>query len=469
MAIDFKELEGLLKVSAGGEGEARGLAASALEKGAEAKGLTLAESAALLNIQDPELAGALYRTAAKVKERLYGKRIVLFAPLYLSNHCTNSCLYCGFRSANTDVERNALSRTEVVTEALTLESMGFKRVLLVTGEDPRWSLGYIIESVRAIYAETGIRIVHVNGPPMDVESFKELKAEGVGVYQAFQETYHRPTYARMHPAGLKADFDWRLSVMDRALRAGFADVGIGPLLGLYDHKFDTLASIAHSMDLYKKFGTHAHTISVPRLRPAAGSALTDGLSPVTDADLKKIIAVTRLAVPTAGVVVSTREAAGLRTELMHTGVSQLSAASKTGPGGYTKTEVKKSTKAEKPRLEQFSVNDERPLTSVMASIAAEGLMPSLCTTCYRKGRTGADFHDHTIDGSMGKLCNANAILTLAEFMLEHADNGLKENGLEGLLDGAIRRSIDSITDPKMRREVEEKLKKLEGGQRDLHF
>jgi 2-iminoacetate synthase len=463
MIIDFEEIEELVESTEGGDSRLR--AESALEKGALAKGLTLAEAAALLRVEDPELLEALYRTAAIVKERLYGRRVVLFAPLYLSNHCTNACLYCGFRAPNKAVLRNALTPDSVATEARALESMGFKRILLVTGEDPRWGLDYIIESVRRVYADTGIRIVHVNGPPMNVGDFKRLKAAGVGVYQAFQETYHRPTYELMHPAGRKSDFDFRLDVMDRALSAGFADVGIGPLLGLYDYKFDTLASIAHSIHLFEKFSAHAHTISVPRLRPAANSALTGPGSPVTDTDLKKIVAVLRLAVPTAGVVVSTREGAQLRTELLHTGASQLSAASKTGPGGYSKTGPDGAEKT----LEQFQVNDERPLPEVMASIAKEGLVPSLCTTCYRRGRTGADFFNHTIDGEMEKLCNANAILTLKEYMLAHAGNGLNEDGLEALLDGAIKSSIDSIADPEMKQAVLEKLKQVEGGQKDLYF
>ncbi len=344
----------------------------------------------------------------------------------------------------------------MVGEARLLESMGFKRVLLVTGEDPRWGIDYMVSAIKAVYENTGMRIVHLNAPPMDKESFREIKKAGVGVFQAFQETYHRDTYKLMHPAGRKSDFDWRLTVMDRAVGAGFRDVGIGPLLGLYDYRFDCLATIAHSKHLYTKYGAHAHTISVPRLRPAAGSGLRETPVPVTDTELKKIVAVFRLAVPTAGVVVSTREPAGLRSVLMHSGASQMSAASRTDPGGYS---VNK-----RPSLEQFSTNDHRSLAEVMKSIIDEGFVPSLCTTCYRVGRTGAEFMEKTASGGMEKFCSANAALTLKEFLTDYSRNGMK-----GDLERAIRLSLGEIKDPAMRKAVQERLKEIEDGRRDLFF
>ncbi|HXI09169.1 MAG TPA: [FeFe] hydrogenase H-cluster radical SAM maturase HydG, partial [Thermodesulfobacteriota bacterium] len=344
--------------------------AGILEKAAEGRGLTLEDAAVLISVEDPELREALCRTAGAVKEKTFGKRVVLFAPLYLSNYCTNGCLYCGFRGSNRSVARKALTPDEVVTEARTLVEMGFKRVLLVTGEDPRWDLGYIIDCVQAVYRSTGMRIVHVNAPPMDTRSLGRLKAAGVGVFQVFQETYHRPTYERVHPAGRKKDYDFRIEVMDRAMEAGFGDVGIGALLGLYDYRFDTLATLAHSFHLYRKFGAHAHTISIPRLRPASDFAMNEVPWPVSDEDFKKIAAVYRLTVPTAGVVVSTREPAGLRNSLINSGATQLSAASRTNPGGYSKEGS--------DTLEQFSTNDHRTLAEVMRSIVDEGGLPSLC-------------------------------------------------------------------------------------------
>lgn len=426
-----------------------------LTKAGAARGLTLEEAALLLSIRKAEWRELLYNAAAEVKRKIFGSRVVLFAPLYLSNYCTNGCLYCGFRSSNKDVRRKALATDEVVREARALEEMGFNRVLLVTGEDERYGVDYIAGCVTAVYEKTGIRIVHVNAPPMDTDSLAELKAAGAGVYQSFQETYHRPTYEKMHPWGAKKDYDWRLTVMDRAMEAGFEDVGIGPLLGLADWRFDTLATIAHSYHLYEEFGAHAHTISIPRLRPASGSELEWVPRTVTEEDLKVVVSVFRLAVPTAGVVVSTREPEELRSRLLHTGATQLSAASKTNPGGYAAAE---------DSLEQFSTHDHRGLAEVMASIIKEGYLPSLCTTCYRVGRTGAEFTKKTISGGMERFCQANAILTLKEYAVEHGGEAT-EAGLEGIIASAV----DEITDPVFKKVVLERLAEIEAGKRDLYF
>ncbi len=450
MKIDVEKIEGLIKDG----GAALSHAPAILDKAADARGLSLEETAALLSIEDPALLQALYKTAGEVKEKIFGKRVVLFAPLYLSNYCTNGCLYCGFRSSSREVERTALTPQDAVREARVLEKMGFKRVLLVTGEDLRWGLDYVISCVKAIYSGTGMRIVHVNGPPMDVPEFRELKASGVGVYQSFQETYHRPTYEKMHPSGRKRDYRYRLDVMDRAMTAGFDDVGIGALLGLYDFRFDCLSTIAHSHHLYREFGAHAHTISIPRLRPAKG--LEEAPRAVTDEDIKKAVAVYRLSVPSAGVVVSTREPARLRSFLIRAGASQLSAASRTSPGGYA---------GNGEALEQFSTNDRRTLHQVLSSVAEEGLLPSLCTTCYRVGRVGRDFTEKTMAGEMNKFCQANAILTLKEYALDQRGDGA---ALE-TVDKAIASSMDEVKDPVVKKALLEKLEELEKGKRDLFF
>lgn len=426
-----------------------------LGKAASARGLTLEEAALLLSIEDAELTEELFKKAAAVKQKVFGKRVVLFAPLYLSNYCTNGCVYCGFRSSNKDVARKALTTDEVVREARALVEMGFNRVLLVTGEDPRWGLEYIISCVRAVYEQTGMRIVHVNAPPMDAELLEELKSSGVGVYQSFQETYHRPTYEMMHPSGAKRDYDYRLDVMDRALTAGFEDVGIGPLYGLYDAKYETLATIAHSQHLMSEFGTHAHTVSIPRLRPAGGAILDRVPHPITDTKLKQIVAVLRLSLPSAGVVVSTRESAELRSELLHTGATQLSAASRTNPGGYTVGEES---------LEQFSTNDHRDLKQVLASVMDEGYLPSLCTSCYRVGRTGAEFTRRTTAGEMEKFCQANAILTLKEYLVDHAAENVKAN-----IEKVLTESIDEIKDGSIKKALLLKLSEIDAGARDVFF
>jgi 2-iminoacetate synthase len=449
MIIDEVKIGLLSKAPEPGAGEL----ASILEEASKGRGLTLEAAASLLAVRDEAMLTGLFDAAGKLKERVFGKRIVLFAPLYLSNHCTNGCAYCGFRAQNRDVARRALTIEETVAEAKALEQMGFKRVLLVTGEDPRWGLDYIAGAVRAIYNKTSMRIVHVNAPPMDVDALKELKAAGAGVYQAFQETYHRPTYGLMHPSGMKKDFDYRLSVMDRAMEAGFGDVGIGALLGLFDYRFDALASIAHSIHLFETFGSHAHTISIPRLRPAE-AGLKEVPWKITDEELKKVVAVYRLSVPSAGIVASTRESASFRSELIKIGATQLSAASKTNPGGY---------KGEQS-LEQFSTNDHRSLQEVMASVVDDGLLPSLCTTCYRVGRTGQDFTDKATTGQMEKFCQANALLTLKEYLLDYCVNGSKEAVAK-----AIDEGLRGVKDEGLKKALLVKLKELEAGKRDLFF
>lgn len=449
MIIDEPKIGLLSKAPAPSGGELKAI----LDEAQRGRGLSLDQAASLLAVEDPSMLAGLFRAAGELKERVFGKRIVLFAPLYLSNHCTNGCAYCGFRAQNREVARRALNVDEAVAEARALEEMGFKRVLLVTGEDPRWGLEYMVSAVKAIYEKTGMRIVHVNAPPMDTDALKELKAAGAGVYQAFQETYHRPTYELMHPSGKKKDFDYRLSVMDRAMEAGFGDVGIGALLGLYDYRFDALASIAHSMHLFERFGAHAHTISIPRLRPAE-SGLREVPWKLSDEELKKVVAVYRLAVPSAGIVASTRESAAFRSELIKIGATQLSAASKTNPGGY---------KGERT-LEQFSTSDHRSLQEVMRSVVDDGLLPSLCTTCYRVGRTGHDFNDKATSGQMEKFCQVNAVLTLKEYLLDYCVNGSK-----AAVQKAIEEGLSEVKDEGLKKALVERLKELDEGKRDLFF
>ncbi len=457
--IDIDKIEAIFQetvVAKGGSSWAAKVD-NAIETAALGKGLAIEDAATLLCVSDQDSRERLYKTAAQVKGRIFGDRVVLFAPLYLSNYCTNGCVYCGFRAGNVAAAtagRKALSVDEAVAEAVALEAIGFKRVLLVTGEDARYGVDFIAERVKAIYSKTGIRIVHVNAPPCGVDELKELKSAGVGVYQSFQETYHKPTYNLMHLTGRKKDYGYRLSVMDRALEAGFEDVGIGTLLGLYDFRFDCLAAIAHSLYLNEHWGTHAHTISVPRMRPADEWGLKEVPFQVTDEDMKLITAVYRVSLPATGVVVSTRESAELRSALLHCGASQLSAGSRTNPGGYS----------EKHTIEQFSTDDKRSLEEVMASIAREGFMPSLCTTCYRVNRVGHAFTQTSLEGNMERLCQANAILTLKEYIEDSRANGSRAS-----LEGALRSAIAGIKDQSMKKAVLEKLNRLEQGERDLFF
>ncbi len=456
MIVDTAQIESLLGATlAPSKGNIRKI----LCKAKEARGITLEDTATLLNATGDGERALVRAAAAEVKTKVFGKRVVLFAPLYLTNYCTNGCIYCGFRSTNAGVERKALTTDEIISEARSLEGKGFKRLLLVLGEDARWPLSYIKDAVKAIYANTGIRIVHVNAPPMDTEELRELKSTGVGLFQVFQETYHRPTYEEVHPTGKKRDYDYRISVMDRALTAGFGDVGIGSLLGLYDWRFEVLATVAHSYHLYERFSAHAHTISIPRLKPALGSLMEDRTHIVTDDDMELIVSVYRLSVPSAGVVATTRESAELRARLIECGASQVSAASRTDPGGYnTKDGAGEET------LKQFTTSDERSLDEVMASIAKSGHMPSLCTACYRVGRVGEDFTQITASGEMGHFCGANAILTLKEYLLDG-----RAGGSSPVFNGSIDDALSEVKDPAVKEELKKKFKELKDGKRDIFF
>lgn len=416
------------------------------------------EAARLLETSDPMVWEAAGGVARAVREAVFGRRIVLFAPLYLSNECGNSCLYCGFRRENRDARRITLSPEAAVAEARCLEKKGFHRLLLVTGEHPaRTQPDYIAEVLRAIYRETGMRILHVNAAPMPVDDLRSLKEAGAGVFQVFQETYHPPTYAAMHPSGPKADFAWRLTCMDRAIRAGFGDVGIGALLGLYDYRFEVLSVLRHAEHLRDAFGTFPHTISVPRFKRAFGSPLPSAPSPVSDAQFERIVIVYRLSVPSAGVVVTTREPAALRERVLDLGASQISAGSKTDPGGY----------AEDRRLheaEQFEVDDTRPLDEMVRRVLAKGYLPSLCTSCYRRSRTGSAFTEMAVDGQIRGFCLPNALLSLVEFAVASGDAALREECLAAVRDA--RKEMDGSP---LLVEFDRKLARAAEGGRDLHF
>ncbi|NOY53353.1 MAG: [FeFe] hydrogenase H-cluster radical SAM maturase HydG [Deltaproteobacteria bacterium] len=428
-----------------------------LEQSRQGKPLDLLEAAVLLSIEEPALIDRLYETAREVKERVFGKRIVLFAPLYISNRCVNNCLYCGFRRENREAERKTLPIPGIVEEARALYDGGYRRVLLVAGEGSGSSIDYLCDAVSAIYRETPIRIVHVNAAPMDEDDFRRLKGAGAGVYQCFQETYHPETYARMHPSGPKSDYERRLSVMDRAVAAGFGDVGMGALFGLYDDRFEVLALIAHARYLEERFGVGPHTVSVPRLQPAAGSALQSVPCPVSDEAFKKIVAVFRLAVPYAGVVVSTREGAALRDEVIRIGVSQISAGSRTDIGGYAHAKEETGTA-------QFSLSDGRNLDEVIAAILDHGLEPSLCTACYRSGRTGEAFRAVAESGRVRDFCEANALFSLMEYFKDHGTEKTRAAVHEQIV-----ARVTQLKDDAFRREVEKGLDRVARGEEDVHF
>ena len=418
-------------------------------------GLSLTDAASLLSVDDPEAVEQIFASARRVKEAVFGPRVVLFAPLYLSNICANDCLYCGFRRSNVEAARKALSPEEAVEQARILSARGFKRLLLVAGEHPnRYGVDYLVDAAATIYSGTDIRILHVNCAPLSVADFRRLKDAGYGVYQCFQETYDPVSYAALHPSGRKKDYEYRLGAMDRALEAGFGDVGIGALFGLSDYRYDTLAAIAHSQHLEERFGAAAHTISVPRMRPAKGAALSEPPHPVDDNAFRKIVAVYRLSVPYAGVVISTREPARLREQCLDIGASQISAGSSTEPGGYD----------ERPHSQtQFDISDVRGLSEMAAVIAKKGYLPSFCTSCYRSGRQGEDFRKVASSGAMSDFCTPNAILSLKEYIIDNAKGETK-----ALLEKSLNNFLDEMDEP-LKDDLKEKLARVEKGERDIHF
>ncbi|MBI4653749.1 MAG: [FeFe] hydrogenase H-cluster radical SAM maturase HydG [Nitrospirae bacterium] len=420
-----------------------------LVKSLELQVLSLSEVSCLIALEDRDLWDEVFDTARKIKEKVYGKRIVLFAPLYLSNECINNCLYCGFRTGNAKAKRKTLSKDEALREASLLAGKGYKRLLLVTSENPKLAgINYIESVIDAIYKNTDIRILHVNAPPMSIEDFKKLKDCGAGVYQCFQETYHIPTYRMLHPSGPKSDYNWRLGVMDMAIEAGFEDIGMGVLLGLYDWRWDVWVLIAHSHRLIKKYGFGPHTLSVPRLQPAEGSKFRGSRYRVSDMDVKKIVAIYRLALPYVGIVISTREPAYLRDELFLIGASQVSAGSRTSPLGY----IEDSDTA------QFEVADLRSLEDVIEKIAELGLIPSLCTACYREGRSGERFKELAEGQGIKELCEQNALLTLKEYIEDYAPEDIKQ-----LLIKRLKEESEKTGNG-----IFEKFKLIEEGERDVH-
>jgi 2-iminoacetate synthase len=434
-----------------------------IEKALNAKGLDLDEAAILINIDnnDNEALEKLFKAAKQVKELIYGKRIVLFAPLYLSNYCTNNCLYCGFRFNNKDIERKTLSVDEAIEDAKNLMAQGHKRLLLVAGEDVNQiKLDYIKEVIEGIYStKVGrgeIRRININVAPLNIEEFKTLKTFGIGTYQSFQETYHFETYRKMHPSGLKADYAWRYETMSRAFEAGIDDVGMGVLFGLTDYRFEVLALLKHAAYLDEKYGIGPHTLSIPRLEPAKGAPFsTKSPHAVDDISFKKIVAVLRLAVPYTGIILTTRERPEFRKEVIALGVSQISAGSKTNPGGYT---VHGKTG------EQFSVGDHRSLDEVIFELAENDYIPSFCTGCYRLGRVGHDFMDLAKPGLIQKFCHSNALFTFKEYLLDYASEQTLNTGQK-----AIQNHLDMIQDENLRSKVTQNLSKIENGERDVFF
>lgn len=434
-----------------------------IAKAYELKGLTPEEVAVLLQTEDEELISTILEAAHKIKQDIYGNRLVLFAPLYVANHCSNNCLYCGFRRDNKELNRVALTMEQIKNEVEVLQREGHKRLLMLCGEHPsRSSLDYFIEAIETAYAtktEKGgeIRRINVELAPLEVEDYKRLKKTGIGTYLLFQETYHHETYKKMHPSGPKKDYVTRLTAMHRAQEGGIDDVGLGALFGLYDYKFDLLGLLFHALQLEKDCGVGPHTISIPRLEPAfnAPAAITPPM-PVSDHDFKKLVAILRMAVPYTGMILTTRENAALRSEVFNYGVSQISAGSRTNPGGYS------DTTSDRFRAAQFNLGDTRTLDEVILDITERGHIPSFCTACYRLGRTGKDFMDLAKPGLIQKFCQTNAVFSFKEYLLDYASPKTREAG-EKLIAEMLEKSFKT----KRKKMVAERLQTIEEGKRDV--
>ena len=460
--IDEKELNGLIENSAD---KSRIEIQSILRKALELQGLDLYEIACLLNVKDKELLQELNNTALKVKQEIYGNRLVLFAPLYVSNYCSNNCLYCGFRADNKEIPRITLSIDQIKEETLSLLRQGHKRVLMLMGEHHKnCTLDFFLEAIEAVYSvrdekNSYIRRINVEIAPLNNEEFAKFKNVKIGTYTVFQETYHQSTYKKMHPTGVKSDFFWRLFTMDRALENGMHDVGIGTLFGLYDYRFEVLAMIKHAKHLDNKYKVGPHTISIPRIQAAKNAPISNDIPyKVSDEDFKKLVAVIRCAVPYTGMILSTRESAELRSELFNLGVSQISAGSRTTPGGY------KQAFGDDIEAGQFNLNDCRTSGEVIKDVIEKGFVPSFCTACYRLGRVGEDFMDQAKPGLIKLFCQPNALTTLKEYLIDYADEETQKLGNE-----LIKKELETIPIEKVKQKTLDSLNRIKAGERDLYL
>jgi len=458
--IPTAEIESLLQTqSHPSESRIREIIAKSLDK----QRLNPDETAALISVKDPELKQLILEGAHELKERIYGNRIVLFAPLYVGNECINDCVYCGFRISNTECQRSTLTKNDLIAETKALVETGHKRLIMVYGEHPKYSPEFIADTVQTVYEtkykKGEIRRVNINAAPLDIEGFRTVKSVGIGTYQIFQETYHEPTYQKLHPRGPKSSFLWRLDGLDRAMQAGIDDMGIGALMGLYDWRFEVMGLLYHTIHLEKRFGVGPHTISFPRIEPANGTEFaTHPPFQVSDEDFKLLVAIIRLSVPYTGMILTAREPIAVRNEILRYGVSQIDAGSSIGVGDYAHKDD------ESKRKSQFVLGDTRSLDDVIYELAKGGYIPSFCTSCYRAGRTGEHFMEFAIPGFVKRFCTPNALLTFAEYLYDFSSEKTRQAGLE-LIDSELVK----IEDANMQASVKENLAKMKEGKRDLFY
>jgi 2-iminoacetate synthase len=425
--------------------------------------LSLEETAVLINATDPELIEEIKQGAKDLKTKVYGNRIVLFAPLYVGNKCTNNCKYCGFRVTNKEAVRKTLSNDELVKEVEALEDNGQKRLILVYGEHRDYSPEFIAENVRTVYkvkkGNGEIRRVNINAAPLDIDGFRTVKEAGIGTYQVFQETYHPEEYKKYHLGGKKMDFDYRLTSLDRAQEAGLDDVGIGALFGLYDWRYEVMAMVRHTNHFEACYNVGPHTLSFPRIQDAS-SIDVDPKYMVSDEEFVRLIAILRLAVPYTGMILTARESVQVRREVMAFGISQIDGGTKLELGAYH------ASRNEEQNLnrEQFAINDNRSLAEIIDELIENEYLPSFCTACYRLGRTGEHFMEFSVPGFIKRFCTPNAILTLTEYLVDYASEETVNKA--GRI---IEKEINNLEDEKVAGQVRERILKIKQGERDLYF
>lgn len=432
-----------------------------LEEAKHKRGLSHEQIATLLNIEDEDQLQMLLDIAGEIKRSIYGNRVVVFAPLYVANYCVNNCRYCGYKRDN-KFPRVKLNREQIQKEVRILESMGHKRLALELGEDPvNTDINFTLDAIDAIYSTKldngAIRRINVNIAATTVENYKKLKEAEIGTYILFQETYHKPNYEYMHPKSLKGDYNYHLTAFDRAMEAGIDDVGGGVLFGLADYRFEVLSLMLHNEHLEEEHGVGFHTISVPRLKKAEGMDLQEFPHMIDDKTFKKIVAIIRLAVPFTGIILSTRETAEMRKELLKYGVSQISAGSCTDVGGYKDKEDGKT-------VTQFTLEDHREPMDILKELVDDEYIPSYCTACYRQGRTGDRFMRLAKSGEIHNVCQPNALLTLFEYCLDYGDEDLMEKALK-----LIHKEVEHISSEKVKELVLSNLEKMKTGKRDLYL
>jgi len=458
--IDADEIWGFINNAKPSKERVREIIAKSLDK----QRLTMEETAVLVQTTDTELIEEIKLGAKALKEKVYGQRIVLFAPLYIGNLCINKCAYCGFKSTNKAIKRITLTKDELIDQVKALEDSGQKRLILVYGEHPTYDAQFIAETVRIVYSvHSGpgeIRRVNINAAPMDIDGFRIVKDSKIGTYQIFQETYHEETYAKVHLGGIKRNYEWRLTALDRAQEAGIDDVGIGALFGLYDWRFDLMGLVRHTNHFEAVYNVGPHTISFPRIQYASHLNI-DKSHIVSDEEFTRLVAILRLAVPYTGLILTARETAEIRNEILQYGVSQIDGGTNIEMGGYSK---KDQTEAQDIDLEQFQINDNRSLNEIMEELIEQGYIPSFCTSCYRRGRTGEHFMEFSVPGFIKRFCQPNAFLTLAEYLEDYAPEATKIRGYR-----LINDKLAQMEEDPSKASLEEKLQQVKEGNRDLYF